>query len=77
MSDPGPPQDSFQTIIEPFRAHSVEPIAFTTRAERQAALERARYNLFGLKAGEVTIALLTDSGTGALSTRPLPVRAKT
>ncbi len=63
------PQTSFQTIIEPFRVHSVEPIAFTTHAERLAALERSRYNLFGLKASEVTIDLLTDSGTGAMSTR--------
>ena len=63
------PQTSFQTIIEPFRVHSVEPIAFTTRSEREAALERSRYNLFGLKAKEVTIDLLTDSGTGAMSTR--------
>jgi tryptophanase len=63
------PQTSFRTIIEPFRVHSVEPIAFTTHAERRAALERSRYNLFGLRAREVTIDLLTDSGTGAMSTR--------
>ena len=63
------PQTSFETIIEPFRVHSVEPIAFTTRSERVAAMERSRYNLFGLKAREVTIDLLTDSGTGAMSTR--------
>ncbi len=47
----------------------MEPIAFTTRSERADALERSRYNLFGLKAREVTIDLLTDSGTGAMSTR--------
>jgi tryptophanase len=49
--------------------HSVESIDFSTPEERQDALERARYNLFGLKAQEVIIDLLTDSGTGALSTR--------
>lgn len=49
--------------------HSVEPIAFTTRDQRETALLRSRYNLFGLKASEVTIDLLTDSGTGAMSTR--------
>ncbi|HZD04722.1 MAG TPA: tryptophanase, partial [Longimicrobiales bacterium] len=47
----------------------VEAIDFPTRDERQQALQRARFNLFGLRAQEVIIDLLTDSGTGALSTR--------
>ncbi len=58
----------FRTIIEPFRIHSVEPISLTTREQRETVLERARFNLFALQASEVTIDLLTDSGTGALST---------
>ncbi len=58
----------FRTIIEPFRIHSVEPISLTTREQRETVLERARSNLFALQASEVTIDLLTDSGTGALST---------
>jgi tryptophanase len=59
----------FRTIIEPFRVHSVEAIDFPTRDQRREALERARFNLFGLKSWEVIIDLLTDSGTGAMSTR--------
>jgi tryptophanase len=57
----------FRTIIEPFRIHSVEPLRLNTREERERAIRDAGRNLFALRAGDVLIDLLTDSGTGAMS----------
>ena len=58
---------AFRSIIEPFRIHSVEPLRLTTVEERREAIRAAGFNLFALRAADVLIALLTDSGTGAMS----------
>jgi tryptophanase len=57
----------YRTIIEPFRIKSVEAVKFTTPEERMAALAAAHHNVFRLHAEDVLIDLLTDSGTGAMS----------
>lgn len=59
--------EGFRTIIEPFRIHSVEPMRLLSPAERRQRLAEAGYNLFALHADDVLVDLLTDSGTGAMS----------
>ncbi len=54
-------------VAEPFRIKMVEKIKILTREEREEKIKKAKYNLFNLAGEDVYIDLLTDSGTGSMS----------
>jgi tryptophanase len=54
---------------EPFRIKSVEAISLLSREEREKIIEKAGYNIFKIKAEQIYVDFLTDSGTGAMSSR--------
>ncbi len=57
----------YEFDCEPYIVHSIEKIAMKSVEERKKAIEEAGYNTFLLKMEDVTIDLLTDSGTAAMS----------
>ena len=56
-------------FAESWKIKMIEPMRKSTREEREQWLREANYNVFQLKAEQVYIDCLTDSGTGALSDR--------
>lgn len=58
-----------KSFFEPFKIKAVEEIPITTKEQRANFIKEANYNLFSLKSEQITIDLLTDSGTTAMSAK--------
>ncbi|HPD33221.1 MAG TPA: tryptophanase [Bacteroidota bacterium] len=58
-----------KSYFEPFKIKAIEEIPITTRSEREKYIKEANYNPFSLKSDYITIDLLTDSGTSAMSSK--------
>ncbi|MFC2131936.1 tryptophanase, partial [Bacteroidota bacterium] len=58
-----------KTLIEPFKIKTIESIPMTTVEQREKLLKKANYNPFSLNSEYITIDMLTDSGTTAMSSK--------
>lgn len=58
-----------KSFFEPFKIKAIEEIPITTKSQREQFIKEAHYNLFSLKSEHITIDLLTDSGTTAMSSK--------
>ncbi|UCC80537.1 MAG: tryptophanase [Candidatus Zixiibacteriota bacterium] len=53
--------------VEPYRIKSIERIRKVSRSDRERLIKEARFNIFKIRAEDIYIDFLTDSGTSAMS----------